>query len=44
MNWITKAINFGQKIKKFLKKGNKKKILKTLIGLAAVKAQYLKKI
>tara|TARA_B100000029_G_scaffold52516_1_gene47705 strand:- start:110 stop:232 length:123 start_codon:yes stop_codon:yes gene_type:complete len=40
MNWLTKAIKFGEKIKRVLKKDPQKRKLKTPIGLAVVKVQF----
>ena len=40
MNWLTKAIKFGEKIKKVLKKDLQKKKLKILIGQVVAKVQF----
>ena len=40
MNWIKKTLQFGEKIKRILKKDLQKKILKILTGLIVVKDQY----
>ena len=40
MNWLTKAIRLGEKIKKVLKKEHQKKKLKILIGQVVAKVQF----
>ena len=40
MNWLTKAKNFGEKIKKVLKRDPQKKTWKILIGLAVARDQF----
>tara|TARA_B100000378_G_C17681581_1_gene284710 strand:+ start:37 stop:159 length:123 start_codon:yes stop_codon:yes gene_type:complete len=40
MNWLTKAIKFGEKIKKVLKKRPQKKILRIQIGRVVAKVLF----
>ena len=40
MNWITKVLKFGEKIKTVIKKDQAKKKLKIVIGYPAVRDQF----